>query len=237
MNLFYQMKKIIYQFYQVQYKFNILMVNKERKKNYFILLSIHHFSLDSTSSASSSSNNEPVNKTKTSKNIRTIKKHCNGKATHYKSLNTLAHHSTNGINSHPSSSSSPRITVNHRSHPPISNNSLSKTISNSIADLSLSIQNSKNRSLLFQSKLDHYNNESYKKIPLSQNYDWGMLAITNTDLILLYNKDKSSLIIFDANGNENEVKKKFFFFILIYIFASLENSMVRWGNKRFMYLS
>jgi len=54
-----------------------------------------------------------------------------------------------------------------------------------------------------------------------------MLAITNTDLILLYNKDKSSLIIFDANGNENEVQK-IFFFILIYIFASLENSMVRW---------
>ncbi len=65
-----------------------------------------------------------------------------------------------------------------------------------------------NRSLSFQSKLDNYNNESYKKISLSQSYDWGMLAITNTDLILLYNKDKSSLVIFDANGHENEVRKK-----------------------------
>jgi len=31
-----------------------------------------------------------------------------------------------------------------------------------------------------------------------------MLAITNTDLILLYNKDKNSLVIFDASGHENE---------------------------------
>jgi hypothetical protein len=59
---------------------------------------------------------------------------------------------------------------------------------------------------IFQSKLDNCNVESYKKIPLSQSFDWGMLAITNTDLILLYNKDKSSLVIFDANGHENEVK-------------------------------
>jgi hypothetical protein len=39
-----------------------------------------------------------------------------------------------------------------------------------------------------------------------------MLAITNTDLILLYNKDKSSLVIFDANGHENEVKIEFICF-------------------------
>jgi hypothetical protein len=100
------------------------------------------------------------------------------------------------------------VNVTHRSHPPISNNALGKTISSSIADLSLSINNTKTRLASFQSKLDHYNSESYKKIPLSQSYDWGMLAITNTDLILLYNKDKSSLVIFDANGNENEVKEK-----------------------------
>ena len=41
-----------------------------------------------------------------------------------------------------------------------------------------------------------------------------MLAITNTDLILLYNKDKSSLVIFDANGHENEVKQNSFFHLL-----------------------
>jgi hypothetical protein len=152
---------------------------------------------DSTSSASSSSNNEPITKPK---NTRTIKKHSNGKGNHYKSLNTLANHSTNGTNS-------ARMNVNHRPHPPISNNSLGKPISNSIADLTLSMHNTKTRLSSFQSKLDHYNSESYKKIPLSQSYDWGMLAITNTDLILLYNKDKSSLIIFDANGNENEVKE------------------------------
>ena len=59
----------------------------------------------------------------------------------------------------------------------------------------------------FLSKLDTCNNESYKKIPLSQSHDWGMLAITNKDLILLYNKDKSSLVIFDAQGHENEVEQ------------------------------
>jgi hypothetical protein len=71
----------------------------------------------------------------------------------------------------------------------------------------------------FQSKLDNCNNESYKKLPLSQSFDWGMLAITNTDLILLYNKDKSSLVIFDANGHENEVKKKNFFFSKFHLFV------------------
>jgi hypothetical protein len=100
-------------------------------------------------------------------------------------------------------------------------NLLPKTVSNSIADLSLSSNNHKNspaaiRLPTFQSKLDNCNAESYKKIPLSQSFDWGMLAITNTDLILLYNKDKSSLVIFDANGHENEVKqrqiKNLFFF-------------------------
>ena len=48
--------------------------------------------------------------------------------------------------------------------------------------------------------------ESYKKISLSQSFDWGILAVTNNDLILLYNKDKSSLVIFDAQGQENEVR-------------------------------
>jgi hypothetical protein len=118
-------------------------------------------------------------------------------------LNTLAHqHQSRTIN-------------NHRSHPPISNNSLSKPISNSIADLSLAIHNSKISSATirlssFQSKLDNYNHEFYKKIPLTQNYDWGMLAITNTNLILLYNKDKGSLVIFDSNGHENEVNNFLF---------------------------
>lgn len=75
-----------------------------------------------------------------------------------------------------------------------------------MADLSLSMHSNKTRLASFPSKLDHYNSDSFKKIPLSQSYDWGMLAITNTDLILLYNKDKSSLVVFDANGNENEVR-------------------------------
>jgi len=73
----------------------------------------------------------------------------------------------------------------------------------------------------FQSKLDNCNVESYKKIPLSQSFDWGMLAITNTDLILLYNKDKSSLVIFDANGHENEVKSFFILTLNFYFFLFL----------------
>jgi hypothetical protein len=118
--------------------------------------------------------------------------------------------------------SSPIIT-NHRSHPPVVGNLLPKTISNSIADLSLSSNNQKISSNIvrlstFQSKLDNCNIESYKKIPLSQSFDWGMLAITNTDLILLYNKDKSSLVIFDANGHENEVNLLFFQFKFYFIF-------------------
>ena len=104
-------------------------------------------------------------------------------------MNTLAH-----------PSNSPRIP---RVHAPLPN----KTISNSMADLSLSMHSNKTRLPTFASKLDYYNGESFKKIPLSQNYDWGMLAITNTDLILIYNKDKSSLVVFDANGNENEVSQ------------------------------
>ena len=77
-----------------------------------------------------------------------------------------------------------------------------------MADLSLSIHSNKTRLTSFPSKLDQYNSESFKKIPLSQSYDWGMLAITNTDVLLLYNKDKSSLVVFDANGNENEVRRE-----------------------------
>ncbi|CAF0873500.1 unnamed protein product [Adineta steineri] len=178
---------------------------------------------DSTSSTSSSSNNEPV-KTSLPTNGRAVKKHLNSKGNHYKSLNTLAQHhhslnSSNGINPHRNHSpqhqpSSPRIINHNRSHGPASsnnNNLLSKTMSNSIADLSSSLNNSKLSSTinrlttsLFQSKLDNCHNDFHKKIPLSQSYDWGILAVTNTDLILLYNKDKSSLIIFDANGSENE---------------------------------
>ncbi|CAF0790421.1 unnamed protein product [Rotaria sp. Silwood1] len=192
-------------------------------KNHLSILSgsirIQHLD-DSTSSASSSSNNEPV-KPSTPNPSRGLKKNSNGIGNHYKSLNTLTHqhHSTNTSNgsTHHSislehqqqQSSSPRITGNHRSRPPVSNHSLSKVISNSVADLSLSMNNSKLssttiRASTFQSKLDYCNNESYKKIPLSQSYDWGILAITNTDLILLYSKDKNSLVIFDANGHENE---------------------------------
>jgi len=201
------------------------------------------FHIDSTSSTSSSSNNVPV-KTSTSTNGRIIQKHLNSKVKHYKSLNTLAqqNHSintSNGSNHHNLSldhqPSSMRVVGNHRSHPPVANNILLKTISNSIADLSLSMHHSKMSSTInrlpsssFPSKLDNCNNESYKKIPLSQSYDWGMLAVTNTDLILLYNKDKSSLIIYDATGNENEVNKNkrlgFFRYSILY----LENSMVRW---------
>ncbi|CAF0831155.1 unnamed protein product [Rotaria sordida] len=175
---------------------------------------------NSTSSASSSSNNELV-KPSTSNHNRTLKKNSNGMGNHYKSLNALTHqhHSTNISNSSThhnislehqhQQSSSPRIITNHRSHPPVSNHSLSKPISNSIADLSSSIHNSKIstttiRMSTFQSKLDHCNNESFKKISLSQSYDWGILAITNSDLILLYSKDKNSLVIYDANGHENE---------------------------------
>jgi hypothetical protein len=153
-----------------------------------------------------------------------MKKHSNGLANHYKSLNTVAHHqqsSKNNFNDNNNNNnnslaeqqqtpSSPQIITNHRSHPSVSGNLLPKTVSNSIADLSLSSHNHKMSSTtvrlpIFQSKLDNCNVESYKKIPLSQSFDWGMLAITNTDLILLYNKDKSSLVIFDANGHENEV--------------------------------
>lgn len=90
---------------------------------------------------------------------------------------------------------------------------MSKTMSNSVADLSLSMHNQKISSTnirlsTFQSKLDQCCLEAYKKIPLSQSFDWGILAITNTDLILLYNKDKSSLIVYDANGHENEVIRR-----------------------------
>jgi len=170
-----------------------------------------------------------------------MKKHSNGLGNHYKSLNTVAHHhhhqqsSANISNDNNNSLvEQQEIATNHhshRSHPPVSGNLLPKTVSNSIADLSLSSTNHKISSTTirlptFQSKLDNSNVESYKKIPLSQSFDWGMLAITNTDLILLYNKDKSSLVIFDANGHENEVN--LFIYLFQLEFFSLENSMVRW---------
>lgn len=176
-----------------------------------------------------------------------MKRHSNGSANHYKSLGTVAHHQQS-LNNHSSNEQqqaplSPAIPnhQSHRSHSSISANLLPKNISNSIADLSLPSHHQKLstpaiRLPTFQSKLDNCNSESYKKIPLSQSFDWGMLAITNTDLILLYNKDKSSLVIFDANGHENEVR---------FCHASfpdsigivLENSMVRWRHQRSMYLS
>ena len=147
-------------------------------------------------------------------------------------MNTLASHPSNG------GGHSPRMSANHRVHPPLSNNALGKTISNSMADLSLSIHSNKTRLTSFPSKLDQYNSESFKKIPLSQSYDWGMLAITNTDLLLLYNKDKSSLVVFDANGNENEVRRDDKIGIhMMQIVYLLENSMVRRRNQRFMCLS
>jgi hypothetical protein len=156
-----------------------------------------------------------------------MKKHSNGLGNHYKSLNTVVHHHqqpspniSNDNNNSLVEQQQQEIATNHhshRSHPPVSGNLLPKTVSNSIADLSLSSNNHKISSTTirlstFQSKLDNCNIESYKKIPLSQSFDWGMLAITNTDLILLYNKDKSSLVIFDANGHENEVN------LFIYLF-------------------
>ena len=134
------------------------------------------------------------------------------KGNHYRSLNTIPHPPLTNESLDQTSTS---LTTRHRPHPPVSANSLlaSKTSSNSIGDLSLSMHQQKISSATirlssFQSKIDQWNNEAFKKIPLSQSYDWGMLAITNTDLILLYNKDKSSLVIFDANGHENEVKQK-----------------------------
>ena len=152
-----------------------------------------------------------------------MKKHSNHHlSNHYKSLNTLIDHSNSAINIsndlHPHSlfeeerqTNTPLPNINnHRPHSSVPGNSLGKTVSSSIADLSLATQNQKISSATirlssFQSKLDHCHSESYKKIPLSQSFDWGILAITNTDLILLYNKDKSSLVIFDAHGHENEV--------------------------------
>lgn len=187
------------------------------KEHFFVFVYNDNSFLDSTSSTSSSSNNEPI-KTSTPTNGRGIKKHVNSKGNHYKSLNILAQHQHHTIHGSTGNaihqSSSPRITANQqRSQTPSCNTVMSKNMSNSIADLSLSLNSSKLSSTLnrlsttFHSKLDTCNNEFHKKIPLSQSYDWGILAITNTDLILLYNKDKSSLIIFDANGSENEVRE------------------------------
>ncbi|CAF1427200.1 unnamed protein product [Rotaria sordida] len=178
----------------------------------------HH--LDDSCSTASSTNNDHI-KISMPTNGRIIKTNSNGIGNHYKSLNAIPHHHQTSKNlsndnkndtlyeqqqtTRPSSSTN----TNHRSHPPVSGNSLAKTVSNSIADLSIATHNPKIssttiRTATFQSKLDNCNIESCKKIPLSQSFDWGMLAITNTNLILLYNKDKSSLVIFDANGHENE---------------------------------
>jgi hypothetical protein len=153
-----------------------------------------------------------------------MKKHVNQLAQHhYKSLNTLANHTqtsaniNNDLRRSPIADDEQKMLVplpnlaNHRSHSSsMASHLLSKNVSNSVADLSLSTSHSKVSSATIrlssvQSKLDQCHFESYKKIPLSQSFDWGILAITNTDLILLYNKDKSSLVIFDAHGHENEV--------------------------------
>ena len=177
---------------------------------------------DSSSTASSSTANDHV-KLSASTDGRVIKKHSNGMGSRYKSLNTVMHHQQTSKNISTESKNnlllehqqaaraSPQMSTNNRSHPPVSGNILTKNVSNSTADLSISTNNYKISSAsirlpTFQSKLDHYNVESSKKIPLSQSFDWGILAITNTNLILLYNKDKSSLVIYDANGHENEVK-------------------------------
>lgn len=180
------------------------------------------FFLDSSSTASSSTNNDPI-KTSSSINNRKIKNHSNGLANNHKPTNrTYDEQLTSNISNdtklkvsvdhQPTMSTHPQMINNHRSHPPVSgNNLLTKTVSNSIADLSLSTHNKMSSAAIrlptFHSRIDNIHMESYKKIPLSQSFDWGMLAITNTDLILLYNKDKSSLVVYDANGHENEVKK------------------------------
>lgn len=161
-------------------------------------------SSDSSSTTSSSTNNDHV-KVSTPKNGRAMKKHANGSRNHSKSSNIAEQQRQ--------ATASPVVSSSHRSQTAVSGTLLPKTVSCSIADLSLSTHHSKSsaasiRLPTFQSKLDNSTIESYKKIPLSQSFDWGMLAITNTDLILLYNKDKTSLVIFDANGHENEVIKR-----------------------------
>ncbi|CAM4880571.1 unnamed protein product [Rotaria socialis] len=175
---------------------------------------------DASSTASSSVNNDHV-KISTPTNSRAIKTHSNGIANHYKSLNIISTHqptlknlsndNTNDslLENQQTTRPSPTIITNHRAHPVASANLLAKTVSSSIADLSISTHTHKMspttiRAPTFQSKLDNCNIEACKKIPLSQSFDWGMLAVTNTNLILLYNKDKNSLVIFDSNGHENE---------------------------------
>ena len=164
------------------------------------------FDLDSTSSASSSTHHEPV------KIPKPLADRTRKKGNHYRSLNTVATQNTlNDSTTHSvQDSNASRRNRTHRAHPPVSANGLlTRATSNSLADLSLTMNQSKISSATirlssFQSKLDYCNTEAYKKIPLAQSYDWGMLAITNTDLILLYNRDKTSLVIFDAYGHENE---------------------------------
>lgn len=163
--------------------------------------------LDSTSSASSSTHHEPV------KISKQVKDRARSKSNHYRSMNIINPQNGSNTNGNPTSSDSTttRRSGQHRAHPPVSiNGLLPKTTSNSLVDLSTSVQQSKVststiRLSSLQTKLDICHNEAYKKIPLAQSYDWGILAITNNDLILLYNRDKTSLVIFDANGNENEV--------------------------------
>lgn len=152
-----------------------------------------------------------------------MKKHSNHPANHYKSLNILNEYTS--LSATQSIDLNTRSTIdedfktdhnlpninNHRVQTGINVNLYGKTVSSSIADLSLVGHHSKPistaRSSSFQSKIDHYHLESYKKISLSQSFDWGILAVTNNDLILLYNKDKTSLIVYDTQGQENEVTK------------------------------
>ena len=162
-----------------------------------------HFSIDSSSTASSSINNDHIKSSILVNHPTTKKKHSNGIEAHYKSLNIVANHQQISKNisnddknnflsekSPTSCETSQTITNHHRSHPPIAGNILTKNVSHSIADLSISSNSHKvsstvNRLPTFHSKLDHCHIESSKKIPLSQSFDWGMLAITNTNLILL----------------------------------------------------
>jgi hypothetical protein len=180
-----------------------------------IIIGIHCFDLDSSSTASSTVINDTI-KISPLNTHRATKKH-------YKSLNTLSDHqhaTLNINNDHPFDvpilEDESKPIQQHRSSTAITSSLLQKGVSNSIADLSSAGQNHKVSSATirlssFQSKLDQCFLESYKKVPLSQSFDWGILAVTNTDLILLYNKDKSSLVVFDAHGHENEVGARVFY--------------------------
>ncbi|CAF0795383.1 unnamed protein product [Didymodactylos carnosus] len=175
---------------------------------------------DVSNIVTASSGSSTINETKpvSTPTITRSKPH-NG---HYTSLNSIANIPTttsNGLSIVTNTTGS-QAHFHNTHHIPnnltTTTSNLPKTISNSVADLTLSSSSSNNSSLLnhkssinsktnnFLSKLDNCSTEAYKKIPLSQSFEWGILAVTNTDLILLYNKDKSSLVIFDSNGHENE---------------------------------